>query len=360
VIQSVVVPKPAGRAAVAKNERATIMKKNRGFTLVELLVVIAIIALLLAILAPALSRVRRLAQRTVCSANLKGLGNAFMIYASANEDEYPVQGGGAGHTWSLYTDHWQVPNKNWAVPEPVTVGASLYLLVREADVTPKSFVCKGGDQKDYKGENNGGQGGEPLEPVELWDFGRYEATYMSPGRGPQFGPRICVSYAYQLPYAISPTRPAFPIDGGSDPSMAILADKNPWFDPKLTAGPLITTDLESYLGLVDYILWNDPPGVPGAPVRQYKEQLLIGNSQPHLREGQNVLFADNHVDWAKRPDVGVRYDNIYTPYGGTITGPWNEQHRRKGLLTPPARSFNSGGQDVPKSAQDNFLVNDER
>ena len=56
----------------------------RAFTLVELLVVVSIIAMLMGILLPVLSRVRRSARSVVCLANVKRLAMAGMMYAQAN------------------------------------------------------------------------------------------------------------------------------------------------------------------------------------------------------------------------------------------------------------------------------------
>ena len=57
------------------------MRERKGFTLIELLVVIAIIALLMAILMPALQRVKKQAKGVVCKNNMKQIGMAANLYA---------------------------------------------------------------------------------------------------------------------------------------------------------------------------------------------------------------------------------------------------------------------------------------
>ena len=68
------------------------MQTRKAFTLIELLVVISIIALLVAILMPALNKAREQATGAVCLSNQKGFLLSWVMYAQSHQESLPPNG----------------------------------------------------------------------------------------------------------------------------------------------------------------------------------------------------------------------------------------------------------------------------
>jgi prepilin-type N-terminal cleavage/methylation domain-containing protein len=269
--------------------------KKRGFTLVELLVVIAIIALLMGILMPALARVRQLAFRMTCGTNLSGIGKAMLIYANDYEDELP-RAGGRNATWgALPATGYLAATRQLAYGTAAdgsggkaSISSCFYLLVKYAEVTPKSFVCKGDSgTQEFKLADAGISGSTEL--IDLWDFGTPGST------GTAY--KSC-SYSYHCPFG------AYALTTSSEPGFAIAADRNPWIaSPAGAAGTRanFTPDLTGYSGGTT-------------------ETAKAGNAVAHQSEGQNVLFLDAHVDFEKRSYCSIEDDNVYLISTSTVGG----------------------------------------
>jgi prepilin-type processing-associated H-X9-DG protein len=239
-----------------------------------------------------------------CGTNLSGIGKAMLIYANDYEDELPFAGG-RGATWGPRLKDWTAASRSDAfgldandVGGQTTVSSSLYLLVRYGDVMPKAFVCRG-DRGTRRFDPNEHLA-DDKELATFWDFGP--------------DPAMHCSYSYHMPYG------PYKLTTSSEPGTPVAADRNPWIDgPRWKAGNF------------SKFQWD-------GSVRQQR----AGNAMAHWRDGQNVLFLDSHVEFAKRAFCGVDDDNIYTI--------WNGNDKARG--TPPKL----GSQ--PAGRLDSLLVND--
>jgi prepilin-type N-terminal cleavage/methylation domain-containing protein len=91
-------------------------KRKGGFTLVELLVVIGIIAVLIAILLPALNRAREKGRQAQCLSNVRQIAMAFFMYTNENKGWFPapgVWGNGLGSQAATFTPTWYGRSEDW-------------------------------------------------------------------------------------------------------------------------------------------------------------------------------------------------------------------------------------------------------
>lgn len=354
-------------------ERAKMKKK--GFTLVELLVVIAIIAMLLAILMPALGKVRQLAQRMICGTNLSGIGKAMMVYSNDDEyDSFPIAYGtylatasGTGVTGGAVSDwYWDcpdapgtgnnIPSSSGGTGTPtvaVTVSANFYLLVKYADVSPAQFLCAGGDERkfelsNYKTKHPSQNNVSAQSITDVWDFGSPDNTYWAQGYNrPTDGHN---SYSFQLPVKVTnnPLAVAYPVSTTSPADAPMAADRNPFFKVGSVAKEALMATGTGNIRDLD------------------KTTIQQSNSTHHQGEGQNVLYVDSHVSFEKQSNCGIDNDNIYTVWGQATIDPTNnpgdDELKQCGSYAGNAPSFDGSSSasltDGPQNPDDSFLVND--
>jgi prepilin-type N-terminal cleavage/methylation domain-containing protein len=149
------------------------MYKQRGFTLIELLVVIAILALLIAILMPALTAAREQSRRAVCSQNEKNQGLGMFLYAHDYDGKLPMNS----------VDRWLFDISYWTTDIIMKGGAF------DRDI----FYCP-----SWPARNAiiFWRFGESLPKEAEWDYPKSEPTAASSRRGIH---RI-IGYFWQIDY----------------------------------------------------------------------------------------------------------------------------------------------------------------
>jgi len=258
--------------------------RSPAFTLIELLVVIAIIAILAAMLLPALSSAKERAYVAQCASNLKQWGLAVNLYAGDNQDSFPDNTGNGAQDLA-----WMADTLNTNFYQPYLVKNRPATATQERGRN-EVFYC----------------------PTDLF----HRAVELA-------GNPYLIGYHY-LPYRINP--PGNTWNYGPNPGV------NGWMLGRKKLGdqyrkaPVIVDRLQKYGAA-----WSEPLGASKIPASSHRG---AGN----IPRGGNFTYEDGHVDWLKfkfglfNADASSQITNIvHNPDGvhdvfyapvAIGTGPW--------------------------------------
>jgi prepilin-type N-terminal cleavage/methylation domain-containing protein/prepilin-type processing-associated H-X9-DG protein len=263
--------------------------KPKAFTLIELLVVIAIIAILAAMLLPALAKAKKKAQQAFCINSVKQLGLGMILYLGDNNDIYA--GAASNGTYGPHLEDWiywrvlpNVPTVNGVV---MTLDKSPVIRMLGTGASTNLFRCPADtDEKD-------------------------RVTYAQGG----------------LPYYYSYEFTSYNINGTVSPGLLTIIDQNgkAWYskasnvrnpsskmmavEPVTTLNSVDEPDVERTAGstwVVQSGRWE--PFSPGNTTSPHNYLSIR-----HGKKTSDTCFADGHVQ-AVGQDVATDYSKSYPPY----------------------------------------------
>jgi prepilin-type N-terminal cleavage/methylation domain-containing protein/prepilin-type processing-associated H-X9-DG protein len=240
---------------------------GKGFTLIELLVVIAIIAILAALLLPALNTAKKRAKQTACLNNQKQLGLGMMLYLGESGDQYP---GAASNMEGFHVEdwiYWRAPGTHDGVTPTLTLPLSQSQIVSQLGTGSSSNLFRCPLQMDNKDQDLYNNSGPPIFP--------YYYSYSFNGIGGQHGMGINWSGSTSERFKVSMVR---------NPSSKIMMAEEP-------------------------VKLNDPtdnpiPGKPTGLIRdgRWTPSTTLGNGDVLTKRhggkwgGANVTMADGHAE----------------------------------------------------------------
>ncbi len=247
------------------------MERNSAFTLIELLVVIAIIAILAALLLPALAKAKEKAIRLTCLNNEKQLDLSLHMYCDDNNDNLPILTANSGAAWA------------WDMPAPVTQA------MLNSGCEKKTFYCPSTAPRFSDEENF-------LDQDSLWNFGTNTGH-----------PFNIVGYSFAFT--------GDPPGKSSNTSFLALANQNTKIGAESHPNPVWPftpfRDSVSIRVLIADVMISTGNSLPATPGDNFSSVTggfsINGRAYPHLSAhlqygmpaGGNYAYKDGHVEWQK-------------------------------------------------------------
>jgi len=246
--------------------------KRHGFTLIELLVVIAIIAILMAILMPALQKVREQGKKIVCSNNQKQIGISLNMYGSDNDNKLPLNQGG-NWLWDIaysttdYIMDTGGDRRTFYCPSDPTKKPEMAILWQYSQ-NPKIET-----DSDWVVEPKTGRGSLYRVTSYFWMMDTVQGRSVEPEGTPK----------KEWVKTLTCKQPA---------SADLLTDAT------LSTGPNVET-----------ASFTEVPGGLWSRWQIYDRTNHMGRGGKPV--GANVLFVDGHLEWRRFDDMVVRFSAPY-------------------------------------------------